>query len=74
MAPNPVPPSERIALSPQEASNALGLSKPTLQRLIDSGELPSFLIGRRRLIIRSDLEELARKRREKYTSAARGES
>ena len=40
MAISPVPASERIALSPQEASNALGLSKPTLQRLIASGELP----------------------------------
>jgi excisionase family DNA binding protein len=72
MATNTIPVSERITLSPKQAAELLGLSKPTLQHLIDSGELPSFQVGARRLITRDALEEMVRSREQKYTRAARG--
>jgi excisionase family DNA binding protein len=72
MAINEIPIFERVTLSPKQAADMLGVSKPTLQRLIDSGELPSFLVGTRRLITRDALNQLVKQREEKYTSAARG--
>ena len=74
MAASPIPVNERFTLSPQQAADMLGIAKKTLQPLIDSGELPSFLVGTRRLIGREALTDLVRKREEKYTKAARGES
>jgi len=72
MAASPIPVNERVALSPQQAADILGIAKRTLQPLIDSGELPSFLMGSRRLITRVALEEAVRRREERYTAAARG--
>ena len=72
MAASPIPLNERVTLSPQQTADMLGISKKTLQPLIDSGELPSFLVGTRRLIARAALEELVHKRERKYTTAARG--
>ena len=74
MATSPIPLNERFTLSPQQSANMLGISKKTLQPLIDSGELPSFLVGTRRLIARDALEEMVRKREQKYTMAARGQA
>jgi excisionase family DNA binding protein len=43
---------DRLALSVTELSKSINLSIPTLYRAINSGELRSFLVGRRRLISR----------------------
>ena len=40
----------RLALSITETARALGLSQASVERLIASGDLPSRLAGRRRLI------------------------
>jgi excisionase family DNA binding protein len=71
MALNPIPVHERVTLSPQQAADMLGVSKPTLQKFIDSGELPSFLLCSRRLIYRESLLDLVRTREAKFTTAAR---
>ena len=73
MAVSPVPVTDRVTLSPEQAANLLGISKKTLQPLIDSGELPSFLVGSRRLITRRALERSVQRRERKYTEAARGQ-
>lgn len=73
MAVSPIPVTDRVTLSPEQAANLLGISKKTLQPLIDSGELPSFLVGTRRLIRRSALEKLVRRKERRYTDASRGQ-
>jgi excisionase family DNA binding protein len=45
-------------LSVNEAAQALGISRPTIYRLIGRGELPMFKLGSRTLILRRDLENL----------------
>jgi excisionase family DNA binding protein len=40
----------RLALSPTEAAEALGLSRPSVYGLLNSGQLPSVRAGNRRLI------------------------
>lgn len=49
-------PGLRIALSPAEAADALGLSKPSIYLLLNSGRLPSVRAGARRLIAVSALQ------------------
>ena len=48
----------RLSLSVREAAAALGISRPTLYRLIGRGELTPFKLGSRTLILRADLEAL----------------
>lgn len=45
------------ALAISEAARRLAISSRTIHRLIQRGELPSILIGRRRLIRRSSLAD-----------------
>ena len=40
----------RLALSPAEAAEALGLSRARLYQLLADGTIPSGVLGRRRLI------------------------
>ena len=47
---------ERRAFSVKESSKKAGVSMPTLNRRLWSGEIPSFTIGRRRLIWSEDLD------------------
>lgn len=42
----------------------LEISKPTLYRLMDSGAIRNFHIGRRRLISRDDLDQFVQRRLE----------
>jgi excisionase family DNA binding protein len=44
------PPLERIAYSPGELAAALGVTRGHVQNMIARGELPSFKLGRLRLI------------------------
>lgn len=55
---NVLPFAEKLAFSIAEAERATGLSKPTLYRLMKSGELRFAQIKGRRLIPRSALLEL----------------
>jgi excisionase family DNA binding protein len=48
----------RLAYSPQEAADALGLCLNTIYSLIKEGKLPCVKINRRLLIPKADLEKL----------------
>jgi excisionase family DNA binding protein len=49
-------PVTRLAYSPAEAAQALGISRAKLYLLLDDGTIPSVKLGRRRLIRVADLE------------------
>jgi len=44
-------------LSFHEAAVFLGLSKPTIERMVARGEIPSYKVGKRRLFDREELIE-----------------
>jgi excisionase family DNA binding protein len=48
--------AQRIAVSVDEAVTLTGLSRSTVFRLVQTGELPSLKVGRRRLIRVVDLD------------------
>ena len=54
---------DKAAFSVEEAGIYLGQSRPTVYRLMDSGDLPSIHIGRRRLILKEDLERFIQERK-----------
>ena len=49
---------DRLAYSPAEAAQVLGISRARLYQLLDDGTIPSLKLGRRRLIRRDALVEL----------------
>lgn len=50
-----------LAVTLEDAAKALGITKSTLRALAVSGEVPSFFIGRRRLISVAALQEYVAK-------------
>jgi excisionase family DNA binding protein len=52
------PPIERIALRPAEAAEAIGVHRATIYKWMDSGHLPSVVVGRARFIRVSDIKAL----------------
>lgn len=48
----------KLAYSVADAATVTGLGRTTLYALMRSGKLPSFTIGKRRLIASADLEGL----------------
>lgn len=54
-----LPPLERIAFSPDEVAQLLGLSRATIYNLMSRGQLRYTTIGNRRRIHRSEVERLA---------------
>jgi len=48
----------KLALSPAEAAEALGVSKSTVYRMVSSGRLAVVKVGRRTLIAKSALVAL----------------
>lgn len=52
-----------MAYSVQEAARVLSIGTTKLHELLASGELPSFNIGRRRLVSAADLESFVERRR-----------
>lgn len=48
--------TEKIAYRPLEACKAVGIGKTGLYEALKSGELRSFKSGRKRLILRDDLQ------------------
>lgn len=55
-------PADALAYSVDEAAARLSVSKGTLENLIASGELKSFLVGRRRLVSRAALESFVQRK------------
>jgi excisionase family DNA binding protein len=54
---------EKGAYSVEEAAYYIGGSRPTVYRLMGSGALPSIHIGRRRMILKEDLDKFLQDRR-----------
>ncbi len=52
--------SKGASLSIEEASRYLGVGRASLYRLMDSGAVKSFHIGRRRLLLREELDRFIR--------------
>lgn len=55
----PKPATIRVAYSPAEAAEALGLSRATVHNLIRAGEIASTKIGRSRRIPAAELQRIA---------------
>ena len=55
---------EKIALSVTEAAQVLGVSRPTVYKLIHRGDFPVLRIGSRTLIHREKLAEWAARQTE----------
>lgn len=52
---------DKLVLSIAETCKALGITKPTLYKLINDGTLRTLKIGTRRVIRRAALDEMLRK-------------
>jgi excisionase family DNA binding protein len=59
---NSRPPTRPLAVSPSEASRMLGVGRTLLYAELAAGSIPSFSIGRRRLIRVEALREWIAKR------------
>ena len=54
-------PPDALAYSVDEAAERIAISKTSLERLISSGAIKSFLVGSRRLVSRRALAEFVTK-------------
>jgi excisionase family DNA binding protein len=54
----------RLAFQIPEAARIIGISRTSIYRRIQAGDLPSTLIGGRRLILREDLLALLQRSRD----------
>ena len=54
---------ERATLSVDGGYSYLGIGRAHFYWLMDRGDIPSFHIGRRRLVLREDLDKFLRKRK-----------
>jgi excisionase family DNA binding protein len=52
-------PIDKVAYSPSEAADALGLGLTRFREIVDRGDIKVFRVGRRVLIRKSDLEAFA---------------
>jgi excisionase family DNA binding protein len=48
----------RVALSIQEFGDALGISRPSVYKLIERGEVRTVMVGGRRLIPATELDRI----------------
>ncbi len=53
---------EKAAFSIEGGCRYLDVSRPTFYRLMDQGLISSFHIGRRRLVLRADLDRFIQER------------
>ena len=54
--------ADKAALGLDAACTYLSISRPSLYRLMDTGAIPSFHIGRRRLVLREHLDHFLQER------------
>ena len=54
--------AEKAAFNVDESCNYIGVSRPTFYRLKGLGEIPTFVIGRRRLALKKDLDRFLQRR------------
>lgn len=59
----------RVSLTMEEAAEALGVSRAYAYRLLESGELRTFTLGRRRLVSVDALRALIAKREHQPTAS-----
>jgi len=64
----------KLCYSPAESAQQLGICKNHIYKYIDSGELPSFKLGQRRLINKEALDEFRLRFERLHTAEMRGES
>lgn len=62
------------AVRPERVALMLDISRAKVYELLAAGTMPSFTIGRVRLVLVSDVEDYLRQLRERATSAAGGRS
>jgi excisionase family DNA binding protein len=63
----------RLCYSVSEAAEQLGVCRNHLYSYIDTGDLPSFKLGQRRLINREALDEFRLSLQQKHVAETRGE-
>ena len=62
MSRTPSSPAAKLAYRPGEAVQVSGIARSTLYFLINSGEIPTFKIGKSTLILHDDLVDFLRQR------------
>ena len=62
---------ERLAYSPTETAQILGISRPTVYRLMQSADFPSFKVGSRTLVSAAGLREWVQRQSVKKGDEAR---
>ena len=60
---------QKYAYSIHETAEALGLGRSKLYELLQSGEIPTFYVGRKRLVAADDLQRFVESRREQEKAA-----
>ena len=65
---------DKLCLSVRAAAEQLGICKNHLYKYIDSGQLPSFKLGQRRLINREALDQFRLDLQQKHHAETRGDS
>lgn len=66
--------NSKKCFTPLEAAQELGIGKNLLYRFLDSGELRSFKLGKRRIINREALDEFRLGMEKSHTRHVGGES
>jgi excisionase family DNA binding protein len=65
---------DKIFLTFIEAAQFLRLSKPTVERFVAEGKIPSYKVGKRRLFDRDELIEWVKSHRENIPARRRRKS
>ena len=60
---------QKYAYSINETAEVLSLGRSKLYQLLQSGEIPSFYVGRKRLVAADDCQRFVQSRREQEKAA-----